>query len=148
METGNNNLNSDAKAYFIQQGQSINKLNDILDSNILSHYIGKWFSYMIELSLYILFSVIVIAVIMIPLTQTITHEINSTTQVTMQIKNDEYIVFILIFKLVCVLISLPILLFAILLGRNRKKNTLIRKAYEESALMKERFDAASKSLNL
>ena len=29
METGNNNLNSDAKAYFIQQGQSINKLNDI-----------------------------------------------------------------------------------------------------------------------
>ena len=129
METGNNNLNSDAKAYFIQQGQSINKLNDILDSNILSHYIGKWFSYMIELSLYILFSVIVIAVIMIPLTQTITHEINSTTQVTMQIKNDEYIVFILIFKLVCVLISLPILLFAILLGRNRKKNTLIRKAY-------------------
>ena len=85
---------------------------------------------------------------MIPLTQTITHEINSTTQVTMQIKNDEYIVFILIFKLVCVLISLPILLFAILLGRNRKKNTLIRKAYEESALMKERFDAASKSLNL
>lgn len=122
METVNNNLNSEAKAYFIQQGQSINKLNDILDSNILSHYIGKWFSYMIELSLYILFSVIVIAVIMIPLTQTITHEINSTTQVTMQIKNDEYIVFILIFKLVCVLLSLPILLFAILLGRNRKKS--------------------------
>ncbi|MFN8117393.1 MAG: hypothetical protein U0W65_14855 [Bacteroidia bacterium] len=122
METVNSNLNSEAKAYFIQQGQSINKLNDILDSNILSHYIGKWFSYMIELSLYILFSVIVIAVIMIPLTQTITHEINSTTQVTMQIKNDEYIVFILIFKLVCVLLSLPILLFAILLGRNRKKS--------------------------
>ncbi len=122
METVNSNLNSEAKAYFIQQGQSINKLNDILDSNILSHYIGTWFSYMIELSLYILFSVIVIAVIMIPLTQTITHEINSTTQVTMQIKNDEYIVFILIFKLVCVLLSLPILLFAILLGRNRKKS--------------------------
>lgn len=140
METGNNNLNSEAKAYFLQQGQSINKLNDILDSNILSHYLGKWFSIILEIALYILFIVILVSVFQIPNRIPIDDK--------NELYNKDFADIIFLIQVICSILSLPILLFANLLGRNRKKNTLIRKAYEESALMKERFDLASKSLNL
>jgi hypothetical protein len=148
METANKDLTLDAKTYFLQQGQSINKLNDILDSNILTHYLNKWFSVTIEFLLYALFIITLIGVFIIPDNLSFYFPVNETTQITAQIQNEDFAALIMCFKLICILLSLPLLLFAILLGRNRKKNTLIRKAYEESMKMKESFDLALKSLKL
>lgn len=148
MKTANTDLTLDARTYFLHQGQSINKLNVILDSNILTHYLNKWFSIIIEISLYILFIAVLIGVFIIPDNLSFYFPVNESTQITTQIHHEDFATLIMCFKLICILLSLPLLLFAILLGRNRKKNSLIRKAYEESLKMKENFDAAVKSLSL
>ena len=148
MEQAHKDPDINTRTYFLQQGQSIAKLNQILNSNILTHYLNKWFSVIIEISLYLLFIMVMISVFMIPTHLSFYFDVNETTQISAQINNQDFAALIMCFKIVCVLLSLPILVFAILLGRNRKKNTLIREAYEESKKMKTSFEAAIKSLNL
>lgn len=148
MEQEHKNTNLDAKTYFLQQGQSIAKLNEILDSNILTHYINRWFSIIIEKSLYLLFIALMIGVFMVPTHLSFYFDVNNTTQIRTQISNQDFASLIMCFKMIVFLLSLPILVFAMLLGRNRKKNALIRKAYEESKKMKQSFDSAVKTLNL
>ncbi|MBI3521101.1 MAG: hypothetical protein HY062_17305 [Bacteroidetes bacterium] len=133
-------LNLAVRTYFLQQGKHIARLNDILDSNILTHYLGKWLSVLIELILYALFVGIIICLFQIP------H--NIPLDDNNELYNKDVANIILCLQLACAILSLPILAFAILLGRNRKKNTLIRQAYEESLAMKHKFDEAVKTLNL
>jgi len=61
--------------------------------------------------------------------------------------NEELFIFIFLIKIIMVLLAFPLLLFAILLGRNRRKNNLIRKAFDEAVQMKQSFDKAISEFN-
>lgn len=74
--------------------------------------------------------------------------LDESTHAGVTLHNKDFDVFVLILKLSLVLISLPILLFAMLLGRNRKKNALLHEAFSEVKKMKEGFDGAVKGLGL
>lgn len=150
METEKQTPNPDVavKTYFLQQGHHISRLNDILDSNLFTHYVSKWLSALVETVLYGLFIMILICVFTTSNDISYYFEVNESTQLRAQISNSDLSAMILCFKILLAILSLPILAFALLLGRNRKKNTLIREAYEESLHMKHRFDQALKTLNL
>ncbi|MBL7934176.1 MAG: hypothetical protein JNM51_00020 [Bacteroidia bacterium] len=148
METVKDEFKFDARVYFLQQGQIINNLSDILDTNISTHSLNKWLSILIETVLYILFISILVGLFIIPDDPSFYFEVNNTTQVTAEIHSEEFATLMMCIKLVCNILSLPILAFAILLGRNRKKNDLIKQAYQESMKMKMNFDEILKSMPL
>jgi hypothetical protein len=148
MEANSRDLKMEARTYFLQQGQSIGKLHEVLSSDILSHYIGKWFSAVIETVLYFLFLIAIVCAFIFP--TEIKTKVATVGQTTMSasVQDARVTEAIFVFKLVIIVIALPFPAFAILLGRNRRKNTLIRKAFEETKKMKSAFDAAVKELNL
>lgn len=146
METPNN-LNHQSRTYFLLQGQSISKLNDILNSTIFAHYLRTWFSVIIEIILYLVFIATVILTVMIPTDLSLFIQ-KENFKFTASIQYEDFANLMLGLKIFILLISLPILAFAILLGRNRKKNNLIRKAFTETQKMKEGFEKAIKELNL
>ena len=136
--------NQNAKVYFLQQGQSISKLHGILNSNILMHHLRRWLSVVIEVFMYLFFLVMLIFAIVLPLQ--IPVNLNENTSVLFSA--EEITEVLLILKFVTVVLSLPILAFALLLSRNRKKNNLIRKAFEETEKMRIAFETALKDLDL
>ena len=146
METPNN-LNHQSRTYFLLQGQSISKLNDILNSTIFAHYLRTWFSVIIEIILYLVFIATVILTVMIPTDLSLFIQ-KGNFEFTASIQYEDFANLMLGLKIFILIISLPILAFAILLGRNRKKNNLIRKAFTETQKMKEGFEKAIIELNL
>lgn len=143
-----NESNTQVRAYFLRQGASIAKLHSLLDSSLFIHHLKKWLSILIEISLYLLFASIVLGTMFIPTELTEFITLDESTHVGVTLHNKDFDVFVLILKLSLVLISLPILLFAMLLGRNRKKNALLHEAFTEVKKMKEGFDGAVKGLGL
>lgn len=143
-----NESNTQVRAYFLQQGASIAKLHSLLDSSLFIHHLKTWLSILIEISLYLLFASILLGTMFIPTELTEFITLDESTRVGVTLRNKDFGVFVLILKLSLVLISLPILLFALLLGRNRKKNALLHEAFTEVKKMKEGFDGAVRDLGL
>lgn len=149
METNNEPPDVKARTYFLKQGQGIQKIHGILGSNILVHHLKKWLSFLLELVLYLLFIIILWGAIWLPLNP-LEWGIKLTESIELQIgvKADEIIGFFVVLKALLVIFSLPVLGMALLLGRNRRKNTLIREASKEAEQMKEDFDRAIVELKL
>lgn len=157
MESNNDTLSHQARGYFLQQGQSINMLHGLLSSNVLVHHLAKWLSVLIEISLYLGFALLVALAVCLP------TDITSYVQLPMQqaestmfdpaafevnVYNRDFTELIYVVKFLMILLALPFLLFAGLLSRNRKKSSLIRKAFTETEKMKKSFDEALNSLKL
>lgn len=140
MLSNEDNLNSQNRAYFAQQGQSIANLYAILNSSTLVHHLRKWLSVLLEIILYLSFIFILIGVIAIPTELKYFFELDEYNRLGISIRNADFEIFMIALKFIIALISLPMLLLAILLGRNRKKNELIRQAFEEVMKMKTRID--------
>ena len=143
----NNSTNPDLRAYFLQQGKSISILHDILSSNVFVHYLKKWFSILVELSLYFLFLCLFFVSLYLPMFMNTVIYNNGKTSISLEVWNEQISPMLFMVSALIILISLPILLFAILLHRNRKKNKLIHEAFTEVAKMKRSFDGAVKDLN-
>ncbi|MDX2174406.1 MAG: hypothetical protein SFY56_14990 [Bacteroidota bacterium] len=148
MDSTNKELPLTSKTYFLKQGQSISKLYALINHNVLTHRLKKWFSVLIELILYVLFLLGVSISITIPTNINLFIAGNDDTSLTGTINNEDFYIVMLCIKLVIFLISLPILFFAIVLMRNRKKNNLIHKVFSEVKEMKETFNKALTDLNL
>jgi hypothetical protein len=149
METNNETLDVKTRAYFLQQGQRIQKIHSILDSNILAHHLKKWFSLLVELALYLLFALTILGAICLPVNPFETSiSIDDSTRINIELHKDDIVALFITAKILLVVFCLPILGMALLLGRNRRKNALIREASEEAEQMKEAFDKAIVELKL
>lgn len=157
MDNDSNNLGHQTRAYFLQQGQSINRLDDLLGSNILIHHLSKWLSVLLEISLYIAFAFLIIGAICIPTDMTayinlpmreVDPSLFDSNAFDVDVHNREFSNVIYVVKFIIVLIALPFLLFARLLARNRKKSNLIRTSFDEVEKMKKSFEEAINTLRL
>jgi hypothetical protein len=148
METENSGLSPQARTYFLVQGQSIGRLYEILNSNILIHHLRKWFSVCIEISLYLSFIIILLCMVFVRSDIRYYIDLQQYGEVEISYWNNYFEPAVLLIKMVVFLLSIPLLLFAILLGRNRKKNNLMHQAFVEVKKMKEGFDGAVKELKL
>ncbi|MCW3085952.1 MAG: hypothetical protein JWP12_3318 [Bacteroidetes bacterium] len=142
METSTDNLKHEVRGYFLYQGQRINQLHEILNSNLFAYHLWKWFSMLIETILYVVFAVIIIKIAVMPTDAN--HYISNTGNAN----SEDFTLMMQWIKVFLLLLSLPLLAFTILLGHNRKKNTLIREAFTEVNEMKEGFDKAVEELEL
>lgn len=140
-------LNMQARAYFLQQGQRIARLNDLLNSNIITHHIGKVFSVLLEITLYLLFVILVIYALSLPTAIEGSYD-DGYNAVGGSYTNKDIIAVIIVVKFLLIILSLPLLIIARLLGRNRRKNSLIYQASVEANKMKEEFDKAVRELKL
>lgn len=118
METPDQNLSQQARAYFLQQGAGINKLTEILNSNVFIHHLNRWWSFLLEFALYLTFLIGLICLC--------------------GVAGKEGFIF--------GLVSLPSPFIAMLLRRNRKRAKLIHQAAQEIEKMKLEFDNAVKNL--
>lgn len=148
MEVDKPQLELKARTYFLEQGKSIGKLNDILDSSVLLGYLKRGASLIIEALLFLIFLSILFIAIYIPITPEIEKAITDSFSVKLKIDEEHVMKALLIFKTVLFIASLMPLILMLLLQRNRRKGALINLAYEEADKMKERFDKAVKELNL
>ena len=142
-----NESNTQVRAYFLQQGASIAKLKQILDSNLFVHHLHKWSSILMELLLHTCFVLCFILILAIP-TSFKFQIMDLPILIELTPTHTELLALVVIIKLILILFTSPLLLFAVLLGRNRKKNALIHEAFAEVKKMKEGFDGAVKGLGL
>jgi len=144
----NVNVKHEVRGYFLQQGQSINKLYTLLSSNVVAHHLKKWFSVLLEILLFLFFVIILIWAIMIPTDIGGSIPVSDHESLGYSYQNEQIKALMMYAKAILVVLSLPVLAFALLLGRNRRKNTVIRAAFTEVVQMKEGFDNALKNLEL
>lgn len=111
--------------FFLQQGKSINRLYPLLQSNGVTHGLKNFLSYVLQVFCYLLYATIVIDCIgnYFPFDQQLPASA----------------------KLLIAIIALPILLCALLVGVNRRKDALTRAAFNETVEMKKHFDEAMDS---
>lgn len=147
METTENsapNTNQQTRFWFLQQGQSIGHLHELLSSNVFHHHSVKWLSMFLEIALYLIATALVLVAILLPLDPDIHNLPPAECANCSQYYND----WIDLFRILTLLFSLGCLLFAKLLSGNRKKSRRIRAAFNETERMKKNFDEAIKTLRL
>lgn len=162
MENEANNLSHQARGYFLQQGQSINRLHNLLSSDLLIHHLSKWLSVLLEICLYVAFACLVIGAICIPTDLTEYAQLQmhradpnifdtdmfTNNDFYLAIYNRDFSSIVYAAKSLIVLIALTFMLLARLLVRNRRKSKLIRKAFTEVKEMKKSFEEAITTLKL
>lgn len=142
-------LNLEARAYFLNQGQSVNKLNDMLEAGRFGYHFKTGVSMLLEVFLYLLFTTVIIIVAVIPGNPLeINYNLSQEVEASFSMNVEDISIIILLIKCIIVLIALPIFGMAILLRRNRRKSRLINKAYSESDQMKTAFYRAVNVLKL
>lgn len=133
------------RSYFLQQGQSILKLLDILQSNILAYGFKAFLSVVLQIFCYLLFAYAIYVALMIPSDlPALNLEFKPDFDVTVVPKIEKVTSFLLSIRILIAVMSLPILICAFLLGKNRRKSVKIRRAFNEAETMKTNFDQATK----
>jgi hypothetical protein len=149
MQTERQNLEINTRTYFLQQGQSIGKLYQILNSDILTSYLKRGISILLEILLLLVFIIMVVLIFLIPLDPIqYTYILSEDTYASVKIHNNNFTAIIIIIKALLFIVALMPLSLSFLLRRNRKKGMLLHKAFEEVSLMKEQFDVAVRDLYL
>ena len=72
METPDQNLSQQARAYFLQQGKTIQELNTVLGSRLVTHHLKKWSSLLLQLLCHAVF--VAVLVIIVGMKQLLTSE--------------------------------------------------------------------------
>lgn len=139
----------EARAYFLNQGQNINRLNDILDNNLVSYHFKTIASLVAEVLLYILFTATIGFVISIPSApEEISYSLTRFLQSNDTLTSDDLSMMVLTFKFFISLLSLPLLGMAVLLRRNRNRRKMVNRAAGEAYQMKTAFYKAVNELKL
>jgi len=135
--------------YIIQQGQSINNLNNTLRSSASARGFKSVLSVLMEIVLYLLFIGVIILIFAIPSEPFMfSHEIGGNSSLQAGIHAGEITQMIIALKISLFIISLPLLLCAIILRRNRRKGNLIARAHGETERMKMEFERVFHGLKL
>jgi hypothetical protein len=133
------------RSYFMIQGQSINKCHNMLRSAIIVRGFKFFISVLLEIFMYLIFIAAILLIILLPSDLTIQEHINENATLKLVYENDAIAGLMMSIKLAIFLVSLPVLLCAMLLRRNRRKSSLIARAAEVTGEMKEKFDEALQS---
>lgn len=113
-----------------QQQAGLERLTNILGSNILAHHAKKWLSIFLEIALYLLFVSGIVAIICLP------FMVDPNSSPEQQIAQEKLIH---VCQVLITIFSAPAPILAVLLTRNRKKNELIKQAFEEVKAMKNKL---------
>ncbi len=134
-----NNTPQFSQTYFLNQGKSIQRLHHILSSTVFIYQLKKWSSILLEISLYLFFASALIFILW-PVDFSAEVRLSHEESLELAYHNSSAHLQLIYFKLALFLALIPVLLLAVILGRNRKKNHLIREAFEEVKKMKEGFE--------
>jgi hypothetical protein len=149
MQTNSDQQDLKLRTYFLQQGQSINKLNDALDNSLLAGHLKRGVSILFEFLLFVAFLFFLFVAIYIPTDPLqFTQALNDTTSISGSVHNDEVTAVMMIIKGVVFIASFMPILLMLLLRRNRKKGAMLHTVSVEVDEMKKRFDKAVKEFNL
>jgi hypothetical protein len=130
------------QAHIMHQGQSINRLHGMLNSSSFVRGFKTVVSVLMEIFMYLLFTWAIILIIIVPIDYTFDQQVNQDISVSSTIHSNNIAGIIISCKIAIFFISLSFLLCAILLRRNRKKSSLIGRAYRETETLKKNFDQA------
>lgn len=144
-QTQNNSATTDRenamRMYILQQGQAINQLNSILESSSVVRGFKAVISVLLEMVLYLLFIGVIVLIILIPSDPFVmTHEFGRNSELTAGFHSDEITGMIIALKVALFVLSLPVLLGALLLRRNRRKSFLIGSAAQKTADLKTNYE--------
>lgn len=133
------------RSYFLQQGQSIIKIYSILQSNIVAYGFKAFLSVVLQIFCYLLFAFAIYVALSIPSDLPgLAAELSGKKMLAyIPYENEDITNFLLGIRILIAVISLPVLICAFLLGKNRRKSARIRKAFNEAELMKTNFDQAT-----
>lgn len=138
-----------ARTYFLQQGQSIGKLYEILNTGFLIGWFKSSISLIFEGLFYLLGAAFILLAIMLPnALLEFVIQVNQDTELKISVFNEDIRTIILVAQITIGLLCIVPFTFAATLSRNRRKSALIRNAFEEVEIMKEGFDKAVKDLKL
>jgi hypothetical protein len=127
--------------YIIQQGQAINQLNAMLDSSVVMRGFKAVFSVLLEIVLYLLFAAVIVLIVLIPTDPfVVTQEFGRNAELSAGFHSSEVTALMVALKIALFILSLPVLLGAMLLRRNRRKSFLIGEAAEKTAGMKAEYE--------
>jgi hypothetical protein len=135
-----------ARTYFLQQGQRIQKLHSLLDSNLLTGIAKSGISILLEVVLFLIGLGGIALAVYLPTYLSGEMPINERTHADVSLTNEDLRNGMLILKAAIVLLSLIPLALMTVLKRNRHKRALIAEAYLEVDDMKMDFDKAVKEL--
>ncbi len=128
--------------YFLNQGQGIRHLQNLLDGSFLSYHFRKYTSIVIEIIMYFCILIIIIAAIGIPSHLVMAIFKDGSTTANLSIENEDLTAMIYILKFIIFLLMLPFIGFIFLLRRNRKKSNTIYQSCLVAKQMQSEFDAA------
>lgn len=130
------------QTYFLEQGKQIGKLHQILNSKVFMSRLRRLSSLCIELVLYVFFTASLCFILILPAASPQNFSIDDHNSLPMIYHNRDLEVLLIYLKILLLLALLPVLFLAVILGRNRKKNHLVRQALSEVKKMKEGFEEA------
>ncbi|MEO5645309.1 MAG: hypothetical protein ABIQ40_03580 [Bacteroidia bacterium] len=136
-------LNYAIQYYFLQQGQSITKLHELLRSNIVAYGFKAFLSVVFQLFCYLLFALAIYVAIMFPTNLpglVLLLDKNVSIEFIPHVK--ELTDFFIALKIIIGIMAIPILVCALLTGRNRRKSARIRKSFNETEMMMKNFELA------
>lgn len=138
--------NHESDEFLHKQGLCIYRAHDILRSSAFVYGVKYVFMVLLQILCALLFLSILYVVIVFPTDLNSLREMmgdgdpSATISITINIKAvSEFLIGI---KIILVIISLPVLGCAFLLGRNRRLITRMRNAYLEVEMMKNQYEAA------
>lgn len=150
METPDKEFQQQARHYFLSQGQSIEKLHEMLNAHLLVFHFKKGLSLFLQFLLYILFIVMVLLILFISSNDIGRYLLSPQRGLSVDIilVDPDVLNMIMGLKVLLILSSLPLLFLAGMLSRSYKKSSLIRKSFLEVVKMRQAFDRAARDLRL
>jgi hypothetical protein len=147
-EPKTNPLSVQVRHYFLDQGQKIGQLYQLLDRGYYRAYLSRAIYWLIEIILYGVFIMGIVAIFRIHSEITTHIYIDGKNSVGISYTNDDLTDFILFLRLVLFAFSTLPLLLARAIRRSRKKTQAIQASFKIIEEMKENFDKAVKDLKL
>ncbi|MCA6364721.1 MAG: hypothetical protein IM638_16925 [Bacteroidetes bacterium] len=138
------------RSYFYNQGQRMQKLKSMLDSNIIAHGFRFTLSVLLEIFFYLSGLCALVLLFLIPNDPlAYSYEFEGTMKIEMSSENEELIAAIIMMKIIfCFLSVVPSFFCGVMLHRSRNKRSRIRLAYEEVVEIKDNHEKAIRDFRL
>lgn len=128
--------------FLVEQSQSIQRLHETLQSNIVAYGLQVFLSVLFQIACYLIFVFAIYLAIMIPtdLPSLLDMMGEGNRVIDISLTIPALTDFLLGVKVILALVSLPVLICAFLLGRNRRRARRMRRAFEELEVLKRSHD--------
>lgn len=147
-DSGASNLSTDVRSYFLNQGQKISQLYQMLDRGYYKAYLSRAIYWIVEIALYLLFAIALYVIISIPTDISQHIKLDDSNSMDVKFTNEEVAQFITLFKFIFFILSLMPLILARVIRNARKKTQAIQASFKLVEEMKTDFDKALKDLKL